>query len=360
MRIVHSADWHLGAVSWKSQKAIDRLEEQKEVLEHFLERVRSIDPDAVILAGDLLHHRTSPSVRSLKLLFQTLNELKEICPVIVVLGNHDWEGLAVQDVFKIKDLHIFNGFTPRRIDTDSGKLGVYPVPYVSGAMDLIGGRGKTLEALLEKLNSYRSRMLRDSADFNVLIAHIMISGRLPQYAEDRLNVVLDTEHIPAVFDYVALGHVHEFTEVSTVPLTYYSGSIIQLDFSELKSKGFIVLEDGKVEFVELPHKRLSVVRFEKPCPEIDSCLKAVEEEDADYVKVVLSRNLSRFAGRFLGIDKVVSVEILREDSKVHEERRVRTFDFKELLEEYVRLNLDGDSAVKAMEYLRKVLEDIRA
>ena len=37
VKILHTADWHLGLVSWRSRREVDRGEEQKEALEQLTE-----------------------------------------------------------------------------------------------------------------------------------------------------------------------------------------------------------------------------------------------------------------------------------------------------------------------------------
>ncbi len=362
MKIVHSADWHLGITSWRTQKAISRFEEQREVLETFLKRVRTIEPDVIILAGDILHHRSGPSVDVLRFLYWILNELRKVCPVVIVLGNHDWEGLTVQNTFDIDNLYIIRKFEPVFLDTNSGRLGIYPVPYVSGVKDILHGRGKTLEKLLELLNSYRSSVKRNRADYNVMVAHIMMSGYLPPFAEDRLDVVLDPNSIPQIFDYVALGHVHEFTKISDVPPTYYSGSVIQLDFSELADKGFVVFENGSVDFEKLPHKKLKILDLSGKCSDQKECMELIERgyEGADYLKLVLDSKNAKFIGKFMLLEKVVAVDIVREEKMTKKEFKISSLNFEDLLREYIRTRADDEEeAEKMWRYMEKILEDIR-
>ncbi|MEZ4685054.1 MAG: exonuclease subunit SbcD [Bacteroidia bacterium] len=50
MKILHTADWHLG----KRLEHISRLEEQRAVLDEICRIAKEEDVDAVLIAGDLL------------------------------------------------------------------------------------------------------------------------------------------------------------------------------------------------------------------------------------------------------------------------------------------------------------------
>ena len=49
MRLIHTADWHLG----KHIEGHSRLEEQELFLEDFLDIVKERDADVVLIAGDI-------------------------------------------------------------------------------------------------------------------------------------------------------------------------------------------------------------------------------------------------------------------------------------------------------------------
>ena len=53
MKFIHTADWHLG----KLVHGVYMTEDQRDVLEQFVELVEEEKPDAVIIAGDLYDRR---------------------------------------------------------------------------------------------------------------------------------------------------------------------------------------------------------------------------------------------------------------------------------------------------------------
>ena len=86
MKILHTADWHLG----KRLDSFSRLEEQKIVLDEICIIADEQAVDAVIIAGDLFD-AFNPPVEAIELLYKTLKRLTNNGkrPVIAIAGNHD-------------------------------------------------------------------------------------------------------------------------------------------------------------------------------------------------------------------------------------------------------------------------------
>ena len=67
MKIFHTADWHLG----KLVQGVYMTEDQKYILNQFIEAIDTEKPDAIIIAGDL-YDRAIPPVDAVDLLDDTL------------------------------------------------------------------------------------------------------------------------------------------------------------------------------------------------------------------------------------------------------------------------------------------------
>ena len=86
MRILHTADWHIGC---RTDDYL-RLEEQKKTCAEIVKIANEKKVDMVVIAGDI-YDNFLPSADAEKLVFDTLIEL---CnngnrAVIVIAGNHD-------------------------------------------------------------------------------------------------------------------------------------------------------------------------------------------------------------------------------------------------------------------------------
>ena len=86
MKILHTADWHLG----KRLDDRSRLEEQQVVLQEICEIAEREGADAVLVAGDLFD-TFNPPTEAVDLLYSTLKRLTADGhrPVIAIAGNHD-------------------------------------------------------------------------------------------------------------------------------------------------------------------------------------------------------------------------------------------------------------------------------
>ncbi len=86
MKLFHTADWHLG----KLVHGVYMTEDQKIVLDQFVQAVEEEKPDAVIIAGDL-YDRAIPPTEAVDLLNDVLQKIviDLQTPVIAVAGNHD-------------------------------------------------------------------------------------------------------------------------------------------------------------------------------------------------------------------------------------------------------------------------------
>ncbi|WP_312323827.1 exonuclease subunit SbcD, partial [Soonwooa sp.] len=86
MKILHTADWHLG----KRLDRFSRLEEQISVMNEIIEIADEHKVNMVIIAGDLFDN-FNPSVEAVELFYKTLKRLSNNGkrPVIAIAGNHD-------------------------------------------------------------------------------------------------------------------------------------------------------------------------------------------------------------------------------------------------------------------------------
>ena len=73
MKILHTADWHLG----KKIDRFSRIEEQCLVMEEIVQIADQHKVDAVIIAGDLFDNFT-PNIEAIELFYRTLKRLQEI------------------------------------------------------------------------------------------------------------------------------------------------------------------------------------------------------------------------------------------------------------------------------------------
>ena len=114
MKFIHTADWHLG----RSFHEKNLVEDQKAVLEQFVDLVREEKPDVVLVAGDI-YDRSVPAVDAVRLLDEVLNEivLHLKVPLAMIAGNHDGPGRLAfgSELYKDQGLSVA-GLSTRKVE----------------------------------------------------------------------------------------------------------------------------------------------------------------------------------------------------------------------------------------------------
>src|SRR4051812_5768928 len=105
MRILHTADWHIGRRLGRH----DRTDEMRDALDEVARIADDERVDLVLVAGDVFD-RAAPSVESLSLGLTALLRLARSRPVIVVAGNHDAPELfdALSPLLRDRGVHLIS------------------------------------------------------------------------------------------------------------------------------------------------------------------------------------------------------------------------------------------------------------
>jgi DNA repair protein SbcD/Mre11 len=277
MKILHTADWHLG----KRLESFSRLEEQKEVLQEICEIAEQENPDLIIIAGDLFDNY-NPSSEAVDLFYKTLKKLSSNGrrPVFAIAGNHDSpERIEVPDPLARECGIFFAGFPDTIIRPCQLESGVQIVNAEPGFAEVsLPGYSYNLRLLLTPYaNEVRLRTCFDSdlkeeemrlllqnhwqnlADkycddngVNLLAAHLFVAEEnQPQEEEpdDEKSIVqvggaqvIFTRNIPEQIQYTALGHLHRFIRMgSSEKPVIYSSSPLAYSFSEAEQDKYVVM-----------------------------------------------------------------------------------------------------------------------
>ncbi len=263
MKLLHIADLHAG----KTLGRVNRNPDLYYALRQILDFCRDNKPDLILIAGDIFD-KANPDSESKEIVFDFFLEAKSYkAEIVLIAGNHDsYDFLkSIKKLSRLAGVHIYD-----RPDKDNflfmkGDLAIACLPYPSERV-LTSAEEKSKIQYAEKV----SRFLNYMADRvkekrkKVLLTHLFIAGS--RYTSTEREASL-TQHyavfpssLPAVFDYVALGHVHRYQRVEASPTyAFYTGTLYQLDFSEAgedKFFNFVRLEEGPpcVEAVKLDIK----------------------------------------------------------------------------------------------------------
>ena len=269
MKVIHTADWHLGRILNGKQL----LEDQRYVLDQFINQMKEEKPDIIVIAGDL-YDTTYPGKDTIKLFEETISKLNIDLkiPIILISGNHDGKERLNYGAswFEHSNLYIRtkleNMTQPIRING----INFYTLPFATVAEvqhyfkdDSI----QTHQQALDKCITSMSEILQPQ-DINVLIGHLTVQGGKTSDSERPLTIgTVETVERKSfnIFDFVMLGHLHHPFSINEDTIKY-SGSLLQYSFSEVRQpKGYRVVKfnqknDIQDYFVPIePLRKLEIV-----------------------------------------------------------------------------------------------------
>ncbi|MEN3186684.1 MAG: DNA repair exonuclease, partial [Atribacterota bacterium] len=247
VKILHTADWHIGLSSWRTQREVDRLEEQRECLEEMLVVAKEEKVDLVVHAGDLFHHSYHPPKEAIRLVVDTIRSFTQFTLFVWVVGNHDWYAVEpLRGVFPERML-VIKDFDVRHLQ-DVG-VSIFPLPYLSLARFLGNGPGSESQSVArENIRAHMDRWKENRHPFfwNILVAHVTIEDLALHYLEANANreVFLKRGDLPSFFHYGAFGHLHDMIPLRNPFPIQYPSSLVLDNFKQVgkKSGGFVVVE----------------------------------------------------------------------------------------------------------------------
>jgi exonuclease SbcD len=263
MRILHTADWHLG----RTLGGQSFLDEQAWLLTgQFVDAVKDLRPDLVVIAGDV-HDRAVPPAEAIELLDDLLGRIVRglRIPVVMIPGNHDDPRRLGFASGLLRDAGLLIGASALgeafAFADDDGPVTVVAAGYASPAMvaELLGS-GSSLgdhDAAFAATAPLLRGLVRPGSR-SVLVAHAFVQGGLTSESERQLQVggtgAVSAAHL-AGFDYVALGHLHRRQALAGRRIAY-SGSPLAYSFSEAgaaKSVSLVELAaDGSIASEVIP------------------------------------------------------------------------------------------------------------
>ncbi len=239
MKILHTADWHLG----RNLHGVSLLGDQAYVLDQLVGIVRQECPDCVLIAGDIFD-RAIPPVDAVQLLDDTLARLvlELNAPVLMIAGNHDSPERMQFNSALLRKQNLFVAGTvqphpkPVMISNQHGTLRVHLVPYGEPAVfrEKLGNQAIQDHDQAMACAVAQITPALDKTCHNILLAHAFVDGGKSSDTERPLWVGGAGTVLPghfAGFDYTALGHLHR-TQAMGAEHIRYAGSILKYGFAE--------------------------------------------------------------------------------------------------------------------------------
>lgn len=271
MKIIHTADWHLG----KQLHKYSLEEDHRLFLDWLAETIIDRKTDLLLVSGDIFD-TAFPSNSALNQYYLFLQKLiGTSCKVVITGGNHDSPGVLNAPREILDFLHIkIAGCIPE----DPAKalfpfedlgIAVAAVPFLretdlrrSVSGQHYDSRQEAIRAGIKGHYENYVRLHKEKYPHLSLIGmgHLYVNGATttPAISESEREIhtvgglpVFGTADFPEGYEYIALGHIHR--PQSLAPHIRYSGSPVPLSFSEKDNPNFIIeltFDNGKLQTTE--------------------------------------------------------------------------------------------------------------
>lgn len=323
MKILHTADWHLG----KRLDRFSRLEEQVSVMEEIITIADDEHADMILIAGDLFDN-FNPAVEAVELFYKTLKRLSQNGkrPVIAISGNHDSPNLIdapdplarecgiilighpkaqiipfETEHFKIT--YSKEGFIEMMINSIDFPVRLLHTPYAN-EIRLKEYLGENKE---EEINNVLSRTWKDLADqfcdekgINLLTAHLYMNKRGAEILEEPEGEkpikignadLIYSDSIPEQIQYTALGHLHGFQNIGTKEKpVIYSSSPLCYSFSEAGQTKYVSIinaEPGKPVSYEKKTLKSGRTLVRKTFTSVEETVQWLKENPNTFIELTL-------------------------------------------------------------------------
>lgn len=303
MRILHTADLHLGLTRYSTPGTTSRSDDFANTLMRFADRACDLKVDVAIMAGDLFHTRR-PVPRDILALMKAINRLQDRgITTLIAPGNHDGmdavgdprtHALSWMSELPPTNVHVFTEPFSHYLHDGTGAFGVVAVPYPHRRSFDVLMPDATPEERTEEI----SRRLENAIEVMYDKVAAMGAGHEPIIFVGHLSTLgaaLGTEvtmrfgwdvAIRAAlldrFDYAALGHIHKQQQVGAS--AWYAGSPEYMDFGEEgQPKGFILanVQRGKPPVIEVIDSEPRVMQTIEIIPYYDEYEGATLWPEAD-------------------------------------------------------------------------------
>ena len=257
MKISHCGDIHVEEDRYFGDTA--------QCLEWFVEDSIHANTNLFVVNGDLTTYKQT--IRERNLWVDTLIQMGNHAPVILVAGNHGKEldgDLHVLARAKA-DHPIYLCTEPEFIEIGEAAVAVFPYPRKA---EMAGNEHSLGEAFARQLDEFNRRFEQRPGCYKLFFGHFGVAGarvssgqplvgRCAEYPLDPLRSLKA--------QYVGLSHIHLRQQLA--PRVWYAGSLSRCDYSEVEDKGYHLvtlnapelrpdLSDLDVEFRVSPTRRM--------------------------------------------------------------------------------------------------------
>ncbi|WP_029038751.1 exonuclease SbcCD subunit D C-terminal domain-containing protein [Salinimicrobium xinjiangense] len=300
MKILHTADWHIGKKLHKTE-----LAEDFDLFTDWLCKIIEAEKvDLLLVSGDVFD-LANPSSEARKQYYRALVKLNRFdCKIILTGGNHDSPAMlnAPKEILKELDIDIIGGLPEdleELIIPVKGKNGkpqavIAALPFLRDADLRKADDDNTYEDRVEALKRGIENTFFEASEIcaskypdlpAVAMGHLFTAGIETSESEREIQIgnlaAFEASRFGNSFSYIALGHIHKPQRVAAGVPTFYSGSPLPLSFSERKDEKRVLLIDTEKnwepESIPVPHFR-SLLKVTGNLEELTFKLETLQEQ----------------------------------------------------------------------------------
>ena len=295
MKILHTADWHIGKMLYK----YDLNEDLKLFFDWLIDYVTTENIDLLLVAGDIFD-LANPSNRDIRFYYEVLYRLNQSkTKVIITGGNHDSISMldAPKNILNSFQIQVVGG-VPDQMEEEiipiydaenQLQCVVLAVPFLRDK-DLRKSVSADIDqnkAAIEKaaIKAHYDQLVEISlskygAETPIIaMGHLFMQGAETSDSERDIHIGnlggISSDIIHSRIDYMALGHIHKPQRIGKSDKIRYSGSPIFLDFSE---------RNYEKQVIEIKIEQQKII-------------------DIQSIKVPKNRELVKFSGDFKKIEQ---------------------------------------------------------
>ena len=398
MKLIHTADWHLG----KNIEGYTRLEEQRQFLKDFIKICEDEQADMIIIAGDI-YDNYNPSAIAEQLFYDTLKQLSRngSCMTVVISGNHDNPDRLTASGPLARDHGIVMAGTPNSIITpgiygqheitesapgyfhaiiNNEEVDMLLVPFPSekrlnevylnetdDETQKASSYGEKMSALFSSLKEH---FHKDS--IHLIASHLFVMDSIEDGSERSIQLggsyMVGGDIFPETADYIALGHVHKPQKVPGCPNARYSGSPLPFNIKETSFHKQVIsveLRAGSPCVIhELPlpvYKPIEIWHCEHIEEAIEKCEENKERDCWVYLEIktdhyIHEEDIKKM--KTLKTDILSITPVLPENaSDDFSASDIREQPFDELVKNFYRKRFQVDIGEETLALLMQIMEE---
>lgn len=269
MRILHTADWHIG----KKLHNYELKEDFELFINWLCKCLQEKQIDVLLISGDIFD-LANPSSAARNQYYQKLVQLREnVKHIILTGGNHDSPAVlnAPKELMKAFNLEVIGGLPknikdcliPLKNKEGKTEVVVAAIPFLRNP-DL-RKEGVIIKTQKDRLSAMRSGIAEVFKNAEkackeffpeipaIAMGHLFAAGVSTSESERDIQIgnqaAVKSSVFGNYFKYIALGHIHKPQKVSGNQSVFYSGSPISLSFSERKDQKRVLIIDTEKDFI---------------------------------------------------------------------------------------------------------------